>query len=160
MMVAQQEPDGRWRGSESDFLSTCFSVMALSHALVGPTEPSIGIVPQSLRFSPPSPRVGEPIRLSATLRNTGTPFNGILNVEFAVKNEKVATTEVLWTPKLGETVVSTDWVPTTEGETEVIARIDVDDANEKDNTASEKLTVYPQSTAVNGYPISKPNKSQ
>ena len=158
MMVAQQEPDGRWQGSESDFLSTCFAVMSLSQALVGPTEPSIGIVPQSLRVSPPSPRVGEPVRLSATLRNTGTPFNGILNVEFAVKDEKVAATEVLWTPTLGETVVSADWVPTTEGETAVVARIDVADANKKDNTASEQLTVYPQSTAATDTQLVNPTK--
>ena len=158
MMVAQQESDGRWLGSESDFLATCFAVMSLSHALVGPTEPNIGIVPQSLRFSPPSPRVGEPVRLSVTLRNTGTPFNEILNVNFYVSNEKVATTEVLWTPKLGETVVSTDWVPKTEGEIELVARIELADADEKDNTASEKLTIYPQSTAATDAQLIKPQQ--
>ena len=158
MMVAQQEPDGRWRGSESDFLATCFAVMSLSHALIGPTEPNIGIVPQSLRFSPPSPRVGEAVRLSATLLNTGTPLNEILNVEFYIDDEKVATTEVLWTPKLGETVVSADWVPTTEGEIELVARIDLADGDEKDNTASEKLTVYPHSTAATDPQLVKPEK--
>ena len=158
MMVTQQEPDGRWRGSESDFLGTCFAVMSLSHALVGPTEPNIGIVPQSLRFSPPSPRVGEPIRLSATLRNTGTPFNEILNVRFYVDDEQVATTEVLWTPKLGETVVSADWVPTMEGEIELVAHIDITDIDETDNTASQKLTVYPHSTAATDAQLVKPEK--
>ena len=158
MMVAQQEADGRWRGSESDFLATCFAVMSLSHALVGPTEPNIGIVPQSLRFSPPSPRVGEPVRLSATLQNTGTSFNEILNVGFYVDNEKVATTEVLWTPKLEESVVSADWVPTREGETEIVARIDLADADEKDNTASVKLTIYPQSMAATDTQLIKPQK--
>lgn len=158
MMVAQQESDGRWRGSESDFLATCFAVMSLSHALTGPMEPNIGILPQSLRFSPPSPRVGEPVRLSATLRNTGTPFNKILNVGFHVDDEKVATTEVLWTSKLGETVVSADWVPTTEGEIELVARIDIADLDEKDNTASEKVTVYPQSTAATDARLVNPQK--
>ena len=158
MMVAQQESDGRWLGSESDFLATCFAVMSLSHALVGPTEPNIGIVPQSLRFSPPSPRVGEPVRLSATLRNTGTPFNKILNVDFYVSDERVSTTEVLWTPKLGETVVSADWVPKTEGDIELVARIDLADADEKDNTASEKLTIYPQSTAATDAQLIKPEQ--
>ena len=158
MMVAQQESDGRWLGSESDFLATCFAVMSLSHALVGPTEPNIGIVPQSLRFSPPSPRVGEPVRLSATLQNTGTSFNEILNVNFYVSDEKVATTEVLWTPKLGETVVSTDWVPKTEGEIELVARIELTDADQKDNTASEKLTIYPQSTAATDAQLIKPQQ--
>ena len=146
MMVAQQEPDGRWRGSESDFLATCFAVMSLSHALAGPTEPNIGIVPRSLRFSPPSPRVGEAVRLSATLRSTGTPFDGILNIRFYVDNEEVSETEVLWNLKLQETVVSADWVPATEGEIELVAGIDITDTDENDNTASEKVTVYPQST--------------
>ena len=146
MMVLQQQPDGRWRGSESDFLATCFAVMTLSHALAGPTEPNIGIVPKSLRFSPPSPRVGEAVRLSTTLRNTGTPFDGILNIRFYVGDEEVSETEVLWTPKLQETVVSADWVPATEGDIELVARIDITDTNENDNTASEKITVYPQST--------------
>ena len=158
MMVAQQQPDGRWRGSESDFLATCFAVMSLSHALVGPTQPNIGIVTQSLRFSPPSPRVGEAVRLSATLRNTGTPLNEILNVEFYTDDEKVATTEVLWTPKLGETVVSVDWVPKTEGEMELVARIDLDDGDQKDNAASEKLTVYPHDTAATDPELVKPQK--
>ena len=158
MMVAQQEADGRWRGSESDFLSTCFAVMSLSHALAGPTEPNIGIVPRSLRFSPPAPRVGEAVRLSATLRNTGTPFDGILNVRFYVGDEEVTTTEVLWTPELGETVVSADWAPTTEGEIELVARVDITDADESDNVASEKLTVYPQSTAATDALSMKPEK--
>ena len=157
-MVAQQESDGRWRGSESDFLSTCFAVMSLSHALVGPTEPNIGFVPRSLRFSPPSPRVGEAVRLSATLRNTGTPFDGILNLAFYVDDEKVAATEVLWTPELGETVVSADWAPTTEGEIELVARLDIADADKSDNTASEKLTVHPQSTAPADVELAKPKK--
>ena len=158
MMVAQQESDGRWRGSESDFLSTCFTVMSLSHALVGPTEPNIGIVPQSLRFSPPTPRVGEVVRLSATLRNTGTPLDEILNVGFYVDNEKVATTEVLWTPELGETVISTDWAPTMEGKIEFVARIDISDADESDNSASETLTVFPQSTAATDVQLAKPKQ--
>ena len=105
--------------------------MSLSHALVGPTEPNIGIVPQSLRFSPPTPRVGEVVRLSATLRNTGTPLDKILKIEFYVDGEKVATTEVLWTPELAETVISADWVPTKEGKIEFVARIDLSDCRRK-----------------------------
>ena len=158
MMVARQEIDGRWRGSESDFLTTCFAVMSLSHALAGPTEPNIGIVPKSLRFSPPSPRVGEAVRLSATLRNTGTSLDGILNVRFHVDDEQVTETEVLWTPELGETVVSTDWAPTAEGEIELVARIDISDSDESDNTASEKTTIYPQSTAATDPQLVKPEK--
>ncbi len=158
MMVIQQESDGRWRGSESDFLSTCFAVMSLSHALVGPTEPNIGIVPQSLRFSPPTPRVGEVVRLSATLRNTGTPLDKILNVRFYVDDEKVTTTEVLWTPELTETVISADWAPTMEGKIEFVARIDISDTDESDNSASETLTIFPQSTAATDVQLAKPQQ--
>ena len=158
MMVSRQESDGRWRGSESDFLSTCFAVMSLSHALVGPTEPNIGIVPQTLRFSPPAPRVGEAVRLSATLRNTGTPLDKILSVDFYVNDEKVSAAEVLWTPELAETVVSADWVPATEGEIKFVARVEIDDANKSDNTASEKLTVFPQSTAAADVQLVKPKQ--
>ena len=158
MMVARQGSDGRWRGSESDFLSTCFAVMSLSHALVGPTAPNIGIVPQSLRFSPPTPRVGEVVRLSATLRNTGTPLDKILKIEFYVDGEKVATTEVLWTPELAETVISADWVPTKEGKIEFVARVDLSDVDEGDNSASEKLTVFPKSTAAADVQLAKPKQ--
>lgn len=158
MMVAEQEPDGRWRGSESDFLATCFAVMTLTHALVGPTAPNIGIVPQSLRFSPPTPRVGEVVRLTATLRNTGTPLDEILNVAFYVNNERVANTEVLWTPKLGETAISADWVPEAEGTIEFVARVDISDADPNDNRASEKLTVFPQATAATDTRLVKPKQ--
>ena len=156
MMIAQQEPDGRWHGAESDFFATCFAVMSLSHALIGPTEPNIGIVPRSLRFSPSAPRVGEATRLSATLRNTGIPFEGILNVEFRAKPAntserdveaiKVSEAEVFWTPTLDETTVSTSWVPKTEGKVVLEARVEFEDVDESDNIASEPVTVYAQST--------------
>ncbi len=165
MMVARQEPNGRWQGAESDFLTTCFAVMSLSRALVGPTQPNIGIVPRSLRFSPPAPRVGEAVRLSATLRNTGTPFDGILNVGFYVDEGEVATAEVLWTPTLGETSISADWVPTTAGDVTVAAQIETSDNSAvthslftADNMATEALTVYPQSTAATDAQLAKPQK--
>lgn len=158
MMVAQQAPDGRWHGSVSDFFATCFAVMSLSHSLVGPTSPNIGIVPRSLRFSPSAPRVGEATLLSATLRNTGLPFEGILNVEFRVKPEnrsgtdvdaiKVAEAEVFWTPTLDETTVSANWVPKAEGKVELEAKVEFEDVDESDNIASSPVTVYPQSTAA------------
>ena len=163
MMVARQEPDGRWRGAESDFLSTCFAVMSLSRALVGPTQPNIGIVPRSLRFSPPAPRVGEAVRLSATLRNTGTPFDGILNVGFYADDVEVATAEVLWTSTLGETSISADWVPTAAGDVTVAARIETEAALVKADVpirplVSEILTVYPQSTSATDAQLAMPQK--
>ena len=172
MMVARQESDGRWQGAESDFLTTCFAVMALSRTLVGSTNvksahigptqpnigPNIGIAPRSLRFSPPVPRVGEAVRLSATLRNTGTPFDSIFNVGFYADEVKVATAEVLWTAALGETSVSADWVPTTTGDVKITARIALEEADESDNMAVETLTVYPKSTAATDMQLAKPQK--
>ncbi len=148
MMVAEQEPDGRWRGADGDFLATCFAVMTLSHALVGPSEPNIGVVPQSLRFSPPAPRAGEATRLSATLRNTGTPFENILNVTFYADDVAIKTTQVLWTSTLDESTVSVDWAPPEEGEMEISVQVDFEDADESDNTASVPLTVHSKSTAA------------
>ena len=158
MMVAQQEPDGRWHGTESDFLATCFAVMTLSRALVGPTEPNIGVVPNSLRFSPPSPRVGEAVKLSATLRNTGTPFDKTFKVDFLANDIVVETTEVLWTSNLNESVVSVDWVPTQEGETKISVRIDYKDIDENDNSTSTTLKVYPKSTSATDIKLGKPKK--
>ena len=115
MMVARQHPDGRWHGAESDFLATCFAVMTLSRALVGPTEPNIVVVPQTLRFSPPSPRVGEVVRLSATLTNNGTQIDETLSVKFFADDEQIETAEVFWTSALNETVATVDWVPKQDG---------------------------------------------
>ncbi len=158
MMVAQQQPDGRWHGAESDFLSTCFAVMTLSRALVRPTEPNIGVVPNSLRFSPPSPRVGEPVKLSATLRNSGTPLDKTFTVTFMANAVEVETTEVLWTPSLNESVVTVDWVPTQEGETAISIRVDYEDIDTNDNTDSVTLTVYPKSTSATDTKLAKPEK--
>lgn len=147
MMVSQQEPDGRWHGSESDFLATCFAVMSLSRALVGPTEPNIGVVPKSLRFSPPSPRVGEAVRLTATLRNSGTPLDKTLKVKFYADDVEIETTEVFWTSAIDESVVSVDWAPTQEGETDISVHVDFDDADKSDNSDSVLLKIYPKSTS-------------
>ena len=150
MMVTEQFPDGRWNspGAATDFMSTCFAVMFLSRALVGPTAPNIGVVPQSLRFSPPSPRVGEAVKLSATLRNSGTPLDKTLNVKFYADNTEVQTAEVFWTSSLNESVVSVDWVPKEEGKIEISVHVDFEDSDESDNTESVMLTIYPKSTAA------------
>lgn len=158
MMVSQQQPDGRWHGAESDFLSTCFAVMSLSRALVGPTEPNIGVVPNTLRFSPPSPRVGEAVKLSTTLRNTGTPLDKTLNVKFFVDNIQVQATEVFWTSSINETVVSVDWVPTKEGETNISVNVDFEDSDKSDNIESETLNIFPKSTSATDIQLAKPKK--
>ena len=158
MMVTEQQPDGKWHGGQSDFLATCFAVMTLSRAIVGPTEPNIGVVPKSLRFSPPSPRVGEAVKLSATLRNTGTPLDKTLKMKFYANDVEVESTEVFWTSALSESVVSIDWVPKKEGETEIFVSVDFEDSDDSDNTESATLTIYPKSTDPTDIKLAKPKK--
>lgn len=158
MMVARQHPDGRWHGAESDFLATCFAVMTLSRALVGPTEPNIVVVPQTLRFSPPSPRVGEPVRLIATLTNNGTQIDETLSVKFFADDEEIETAEVLWTSAINETEVTVDWVPKQDGETTVSVQVDFNDSDSSDNSDSTTLTVYPKSTSPIDVTLVKPKE--
>jgi len=160
MMVTEQKSDGSWDspGAATDFMSTCFAVMFLSRALVGPTAPNIGVVPQSLRYSPPSPRVGEAVKLSATLRNTGTPFDKTLAAKFYADDTEIQTTEVFWTSSLNESVVSIDWVPKQEGEIEISIQIDFDDFDKSDNSDSVLLNVYPKSTSATDTQLAKIKK--
>ncbi len=158
MMVANQQTDGRWHGTESDFLTTCFAVMTLSRALVGPSEPNISVTPKSLRFSPPAPRVGEPVKLSTTLRNSGTPLDKLLKVKFFADDIEIKTTDVLWTAKLSESVVTIDWVPKQEGDTEVTVLVDYEDINKSDNTESVTITIHPKSTDPTDVKLAKPKK--
>ena len=140
------------------FWRPVFAVMTLSRALVGPTEPNIGVVPKSLRFSPPSPRVGEAVKLSATLRNTGTPLDKTLKMKFYADDVEVESTEVFWTSALSESVVSIDWVPKKEGETEISVSVDFEDSDDSDNTESATLTIYPKSTDPTDIKLAKPKK--
>lgn len=158
MMVARQHADGRWHGAESDFLATCFAVMTLSRALVGPTEPNIVVVPQTLRFSPPSPRVGEPVRLKVTLTNDGTQIDETFKVKFFADDEEIETAEVLWTSAINETEVTVDWVPKQEGDTIVSVQVDFNDSDSSDNSDSTTVTVYPKSTSPTDAALVKPKE--
>ena len=158
MMVARQHKDGRWHGVESDFLATCFAVMTLSRALVGPTEPNIAVVPQTLRFSPSSPRVGEPVGLRVTLTNNGTQIDETLSVKFFADDEEIETAEVFWTPSINETEVTVDWVPKQEGDTTVSVQVDFNDSDSSDNSDSTTVTVYPKSTSPIDAAMVKPKE--
>ncbi len=158
MMAVRQHPDGRWHGTESDFLATCFAVMTLSRALVGPTEPNIAVVPQTLRFSPPSPRVGEAVRLSATLTNNGTQIDETLKVKFFADDEKIEIADVFWTSSLNETVVTIDWVPKQKGDTTISVQVDFNDSDSSDNSDSTIVTVHPKSTSPTDTALVKPKE--
>ena len=49
-------------------------------------------------------------------------------------------------------------MPATDGEIELVASIDITDTDKSDNTASEKITIYPQSTAATDPKLVKPEK--
>ena len=154
MLVAEQQPDGRWKDSQSDFLSTCFAVMLLTRTIPKPTRSDLGAIDRSIRFSPPSLRVGEPAHISVTLANTGAALDEIINVDFYDGNpddggQKITSREVIFTPNLNETTVSINWVPPSEGTHEIFIVVDpdkqIDDLNRSNNVSSQPLTIRPKS---------------
>lgn len=158
MLVAEQQPDGRWIDHEDYFPTTCFALMFLTHALPRPTSPDIGAVHRSLRFSPPAPRVGEPVRISVTLTNTGIQLEeSIVKVNFYDGNperdgKKIADQEVIFHRNLDETTTTVNWVPTEEGSREIYVLVDpnkrIDDLDRENNTVSQALDIRPQSAAA------------
>ena len=154
MLVTEQQPDGRWIDHEDYFPTTCFALMFLTRALPRPTHPDLGAVNRSLRFSPPAPRVGEPVRISVTLTNTGTPLDATVQVDFYDGNpdgggKKIYSQEVLFSSNFDETTTAINWVATEVGTHEIYSIVDpyeqVADLNRSDNIISQELTIRPKS---------------
>ena len=167
MLVARQEPDGRWADQEGDASATCFALMLLSRELPEPSRPNLGVAPRSIRFSPPSPRVGEPTRISLTLTNTGAPLDGIVPLHFydyppEDGGEKIAVQEAIFSSKLRETTVSINWAPQTEGTHQIYAVVDpdnqIEDLDRENNADSQELTIYPKSTSATDPVLAPPRK--
>ena len=167
MLVARQEQDGRWSDQDGDAAATCFALMFLSHELPEPSRPNLGVVPRSLRFSPPSPRVGEPTRVSLTLTNTGAPIDGMVSLHFydntpKAGGEQIAVQEAILSPKLRESTVSINWIPRSEGTRQIYAVVDPDnkiqDLNRHDNADSQELTIYPKSTSATDPALAQPRE--
>ena len=157
MLIAEQHPDGRWVDSEGAFSSTCFALMVLTHTLPRPTQPNLGVVDGSLRVSPPSPRVGEPTRISVTLTNTGAPLDAIINVDFYDGDPnnggvKIISQEVIFTPNIDETSASIYWTPSSEGTHELYITIppaeQIGDLDLNNNSISQPLTIRPKSATA------------
>lgn len=158
MLVAEQQPDGRWIDHEDYFPTTCFALMFLTRALPRPTSPNLGAVYRSVRFSPPAPRVGEPVRISVTLTNTGIqPEESIVNVDFYDGNperggKKIGDQEVIFRRGLEETTTTINWVPTEKGAREIYVLVDpdkqIDDLDRENNAVSQALDVRPKSAAA------------
>ena len=154
MIVADQHPDGRWIGAEGDFAATCFALMSLTRALPRPTSPNLGAVNRSIRFSPPTPRIGEPARISVTLTNTGAPLDAIVEVEFYNGNpdgggKKIHSQEVLFSNNIDETTTTVNWAATEAGKHDIHIRVDpneqIADLDLSNNTVSQVVVIRPKS---------------
>lgn len=167
MLVARQARDGRWVDDAGGSSATCFALMFLSHQLPEAARPNLGVAPRSIRFSPPSPRVGEPTRISLTLTNTGAPLDGIVPLHFydyppEDGGEQIAVQEAIFSPKLRETTVSINWAPQTEGTHQIYAVVDpdnqIEDLDRENNAYTQELTIYPKSMAATDPALAKPRE--
>ena len=120
-------------------------------------QPDLGAVNRSLRYSPPSPRVGDPVRISVTLTNTGAPIEGTVPVDFydghpAQGGRKIDSQEVLFNRNLDETTTEINWIPSEDGDLTLYAVVDpnedIADLNRDNNTTSQQLTIRPESAAA------------
>ena len=154
MFVAEQQPDGRWIDHEDYFPTTCFALMFLTRSLPKPMQPDLGAVNRSLRYSPPSPRVGDPVRISVTLANTGAPIEATVPVDFYDGNpthggNKIDSQEVFFNNNLDETTTEINWIPSEDGDLTLYVVVDpnedIADLNRDNNTTSQELTIRPES---------------
>ena len=154
LLVTEQQPDGRWIDHEDYFPTTCFALLFLSRSLPRPIQPDLGAANGSLRFSPPSPRVGEPVRMSVTLTNTGAPLDAPVQVDFYDGNanqggKKIDSQEVLFSRNFDETTTAINWVATEAGKHEIFVHLDpseqIVDLNRGNNAISQGLTIRPKS---------------
>ncbi|MCZ6675697.1 MAG: YdjY domain-containing protein, partial [Candidatus Poribacteria bacterium] len=154
MLVTKQQPDGHWIDHEDYFPTTCFALLFLSRARPRSAHPDLGAVNRSLRFSPPSPRVGEPVRISVTLTNTGAPIDASVQVDFYSGNpeqggKRIDAQEVIFNANLDETTTAVNWVATEPGKYEIYIHVDsnaqISDLNRSNNIASQELTIRPKS---------------
>ena len=157
MLVSEQKPNGQWIDFQDYFPTTCFALLFLSRSLPEPVQPDVGVVPETLRFSPPSPRVGEPMQLSVTICNKGASIEGLINIDFYIENEKassyrIARQEVIINPKHRETSVSIDWVAKVEGENTISVFVDPDnflaDLNRENNKDTEIINIRSKSATA------------
>ena len=154
MFVVEQQPDGRWIDHEDYFPTTCFALMFLTRSLPKPMQPDLGAVNRTLRYSPPAPRVGDPVQISVTLTNTGAPIEATVPVDFyngdpARGGKKIDSQEVLFNTNLDETTTEINWIPSEDGALTLYAVVDpnqdIADLNRNNNTTSQRLTIRPKS---------------
>ena len=154
MLVVEQQANGQWVDSYAYFPTTCFALMFLARSIPKSVKPNLGLVNRSLRVSPPSPRVGEPMRLSVTVTNTGSPLDAIGEIDFfdgdlTRKGDPIASQHVIFTPNLGETTVSVDWIAKKMGNHQIYVVIDpqqqIEDIDRSNNSISQSIKIRPKS---------------
>ena len=131
MLVSEQQSNGRWIDHQDYFPTTCFALLFLSRSLPVAIKPDLGVIPQTLRFSPPSPRVGEPMQISVTICNNGASTQGVTNIDFYAgktkkRSQRIARQKVILTPNRNQTSVSIDWVARVEGQQLISVFVDPD----------------------------------
>ena len=154
MLVVEQQANGQWADSYAYFPTTCFALMFLARSIPKSSKPNLGLVNRSLRVSPPSPRVGEPMRLSVTVTNTGSPLDAIGEIDFfdgdlTRKGYPIASQHVIFTPNLSETTVSVDWIAKKMGNHQIYVIIDpqqqIEDIDRSNNSISQSIKIRPKS---------------
>ncbi len=159
MLVHEQQPDGRWIDIEDYFPTTCFAILFLERAVPQPKAPDFGIAPKSIRFSPPAPRVGEPVTITATVINYGAGLDGIVNLAFYDGNPqkqgvKISSQQVLFSPSRPDADAPITWVASEARQHQIYVQIDpankVSELNEQNNIASQEITVRPESASPIG----------
>jgi len=156
MLVAEQKPDGRWVDVEDYFPTTCFAILFLKRAVPQPTAPDLGIIKDTIQFSPPSPREGEPITLTATVINTGAELDGMVNVAFYDGNpekggKNIDSQRLIFSPSRPDANTSITWKASGAKNHSIYIKIDpenkISELNEKNNIAVKKITIRPESAA-------------
>lgn len=176
MMVAEQKPDGRWPGygeqiseqidttqigaagqlsggiAQKDFLVTCFAVLFLTRTVPQSISPELGISPKSIEFSPPSPREGEPVRITAKIVNYGKSLESgtIVDVDFydgaPQKNgTKILSQQAMFSGKRPEATVFADWKASPQGLHHIYLYLDpskkIEDSYRQNNIVSKDIVV-------------------
>jgi hypothetical protein len=156
MLVVEQQPDGRWVDIEEYFPTTCFAILFLVRAVPQPTAPDLSVIEDSLRFSPPSPREGEPITITAIIINSGAELNGTVDLAFydgdpQKEGKQIDSQKVIFSPSRPDATASITWKASGAKRHNVYIHIDpsnkIAELSEKNNIAVKEITIRPEAAA-------------
>jgi hypothetical protein len=156
MLVVEQQPDGRWVDIEEYFPTTCFAILFLVRTVPQPTAPDLSVIEDSLRFSPPSPREGEPITITAIIINSGAELNGTVDLAFydgdpQKEGKQIDSQKVIFSPSRPDATASITWKASGAKRHNVYIHIDpsnkIAELSEKNNIAVKEITIRPEAAA-------------